>query len=270
MRDYDPRRFGSYADKAWQVVKAKGDYCLRHEIPFPHFNRLAGRPVKPSPLYDRLKEKGAVFEEVCGHERPRWFARDGVAARDCYSFPPSVVDDKVAAEVKAVRERVGIMDISAFTKVEVSGPGTEALLDRLVANRLPQKVGGIALTHMLNRAGRIELEATLVRLGAERFYLVCAAFFEQRLLDHLAHQRAGEDVGITLRSDDSIALAPNGPKARDVLAACTDTHLSNDGFCWLTAQEVKAGKVKLLAIQISHSGELGWEFHIPRDGTPAV
>jgi dimethylglycine dehydrogenase len=180
------------------------------------------------------------------------------------------VDEMVAAEVKAVRERVGIMDISAFTKVEVAGPGAETLLDRLVANRLPQKVGGIALTHMLNRAGRIELETTVVRLGADRFYLVCAAFFEQRLLDHLAHQRAGEDVEIILRSNDWAALALAGPRARDVLAACTDADLSNAGFRWLTAQEIEVGKVKLLALRMSYSGELGWEFHIPRDGALAV
>ena len=75
MRDYDPRRFGAYATKDWQVIKAKEDYCLRHEIPFPHFNRLAGRPIKPSPLHEMLKAKGAVHEEVFGFERPRWFAR---------------------------------------------------------------------------------------------------------------------------------------------------------------------------------------------------
>ena len=106
MRDYDPRRFGSYANKDWQVVKAKEDYCLRHEIPVPHFNRLAGRPIKPSPLYDTLKAKGAVFEEVYGFERPRWFAKGGVAQEDHYSFRRTVVDDMVAAEVKAVRESV--------------------------------------------------------------------------------------------------------------------------------------------------------------------
>ncbi len=91
MRDHDPRRFGSYADKNWQVAKAREDYCLRHEIPFPHFNRLAGRPIKPSPLYGRLKTKGAVYEEVYGHERPRWFARDGVEQRDHYSFRRNIV-----------------------------------------------------------------------------------------------------------------------------------------------------------------------------------
>ncbi len=270
MREYDPRRFGNYADKEWQVVKAKEDYCLRHEIPFPHFNRLAGRPIKPSPLYDRLKEKGAVYEEVFGHERPRWFARDGVEQHDHYSFRRNTVHSMVGIECKAVREAVGIMDISAFTKVEVAGPDAEKLLDRLVANKLPQKTGGITLTHILNRRGRIELETTVVKLGEGRYYLVCAAFFEQRLLDHLNHQRNTENVDVVLRSNDWAALTLNGPKARDVLSQCTDADLSNAGFRWLTAQEIEVAGQPVWAFRMSYAGELGWEFHIPRDSTLAV
>lgn len=270
MRDYDPRRFGEYATKEWQVIKAKEDYCLRHEIPFPHFNRLAGRPVKPSPMYDRLKEKGAVFEEVFGHERPRWFAPDGTPAEDIYSFKRSPLHDIIADECRAVREAVGIMDISAFTKVEVAGPGAEDLLDRLVANKLPQKAGGITLTHMLNKRGRIELETTVVKLEEGRYYLVCAAFFEQRLMDHLRTHREGEDAEIILRSNDWAALTLNGPKARDVLAACTDADLSNAGFPWLKAREITVAGVTLWAFRMSYAGELGWEFHIPRDGALQV
>ncbi|WP_170581897.1 FAD-dependent oxidoreductase [Ruegeria arenilitoris] len=270
MRDYDPRRFGAYANKDWQVTKAHEDYKLRHEIPFPHFNRLAGRPIKPSPLYDRLKAKGAVFEEVYGHERPRWFAKDGVEQRDHYSFRRNVVHDMVATECRAVREAVGIMDISAFTKVEISGPDARALLDRLVANRLPQKVGGIALTHMLNRRGRIELETTVVKLAEDRYYLVCAAFFEQRLLDHLTQHRDEDNVDIILRSDDWAALSLNGPRAREVLAACTEADLSNAGFKWLTAQEIDVAGHRLWAFRISYAGELGWELHMPRDSALAV
>jgi dimethylglycine dehydrogenase len=270
MREYDPRRFGVYAGKEWQVVKAREDYCLRHEIPFPHFNRLAGRPIKPSPLFERLGKKGAVYEEVFGHERPRWFARNGVAREDHYSFKRNVVHDMVAAEVEAVRERVGLMDISAFTKIEVAGPDAAGFLDRLVANRLPQKTGGIALTHLLNRRGRIELETTVVKLADKRFYLVCAAFFEQRLIDHLNHHLDGEDVTVTTRSDDWAALALNGPRARDVLADCTDAPLDNASFRWLTAQEIEVAGHKLWAFRMSYAGELGWEFHIPREGALAV
>ncbi|MEM9844895.1 MAG: FAD-dependent oxidoreductase, partial [Pseudomonadota bacterium] len=265
MRDYDPRRFGSYATPDWQVVKAKEDYCLRHEIPFPHFNRLDGRPVKPSPLYDRLKAKGAVYEEVYGHERPRWFAPEGMPAEDIYGFRRTALHDVVGAECRAVRERVGIMDISAFTKVEVSGPDAAALLDRLVANKLPGKVGGIALTHMLDRRGRIVLETTVIRTGEERYYLVCAAFFEQRLLDHLATHRVDEVVQITCLSEDWSAIALNGPFAREVLGACTAADLSNAGFRWLSAQHITVAGHDILAMRISYAGELGWEFHMPRN-----
>ncbi|WP_170350754.1 FAD-dependent oxidoreductase [Ruegeria atlantica] len=263
MREFDPRRFGAYANKDWQVIKAEEDYCLRHEIPFPHFNRLEGRPIKPSPLYELLNSKGAVHEEVYGFERPRWFARDGVEQRDHYSFRRTPADDMVAAEVKAVRERVGIMDVTAFTKVEVSGPDAYALLDRLTANRMPQKVGSITLTHMLNRRGRIELETTIVRMAEDRYYLVCAAFFEQRLLDHLAHQCADEDVQITALSADWSALSLNGPRSRDVLSRCTDADLTNSGFRWLSAQEITVAGHKVWAFRMSYAGELGWELHMP-------
>ena len=280
MREYDPRRFGAYADKTWQAVKAKEDYCLRHEIPFPHFNRLAGRPLKPSPLYATLRHKGAVFEEVYGHERPRWFAGAGMAAADCYSFRRNAVHERVVAEVKAVRTAAGIMDISAFAKIEVCGAGAAAWLGRLVANRLPGKTGGIVLTHLLNRRGRIELEATVVKLAEGRYYLVCAAFFEQRLLDHLA--AAGQDdaalarmrlenpVAVINRSDAWAALALNGPNARAILAQCTPAALALARFRWLSAQQIELAGHRLWALRLSYCGESGWEFHGPRGAIAAA
>ena len=270
MRDYDPRRFGDYAVKPWQVVKAKEDYCLRHEIPYPHFNRLEGRPLKPSPLYERLKAKGAVFEEVYGHERPRWFAVNGVAQHDHYSFKRNEVHDVLAKEVAAVRSSVGIMDICAFTKVEVSGDDAAVFLDSLVANKLPGKVGGIILTHFLNERGRIELEATVIRLDEDRYYLVCAAFFEQRLLDHLNNHAADRKLAITNHSTAWGALTLNGPRARDVLGGCTDAELDNKNFRWLSAQEITIAGVSCRAFRLSYAGELGWEIHTERDGLPAV
>ena len=269
MREFDPRRFGNYATKDWQVIKAKEDYCLRHEIPFPHFNRLAGRPVKPSPLYDRLKDAGAVFEEVYGHERPRWFARDGVAQQDHYSFRRNEVHDMVAAEVAAVRGGVGIMDITAFTKIEVKGVDAAAMLDRLVANKLPKRDGGIILTHLLNRRGRIEIEVTVIRLAEDRYYLVCAAFFEQRLLDHLAREGVG-DAEIINRSTGWAALALQGPRSRAVLSRVTDAALDNAGFRWLSAQQITVAGHDIWALRLSYAGELGWELHGPAEHMLAV
>ena len=270
MRAFDPRRFGPYATKDWQVVKAKEDYCLRHEVPFPHFNRLHGRPIKPSPLYQRLKDKGAVFEEVYGHERPRWFARDGVAREDQYSFRRNAVHDMVAHEVNAVRERVGVMDISAFAKVEVSGTDAFAFLDLLTPNRLPSRAGGIALTHLLNERGRIEIETTIARLDVDRFYLVCAAFFEQRLLDHLQRYKLSQAVKVTNLSDAWAGMALQGPESRRVLAANTPASLDNASFPWLSAQTIEVAGASMCALRISYAGELGWELHGPRDDMLAV
>ncbi len=270
MREFDPRRFGDYAVKDWQVTKAKEDYCLRHEIPFPHFNRLEGRPIKPNPLYERLKEKGAVFEEVYGHERPRWFARGHVAQQDQYSFKRNEVHDMVGAEVQGVRSGVGLMDISAFTKVDVSGAEAETFLDGLIPNRLPKKVGGIVLTHLLNERGRIEIEITIVRLAEDRFYLVCAAFFEQRLLDHLNLRRAREDFEVINRSTSWSALAAQGPRSREVLAANTDAALDNASFRWLSAHEINIAGKTMWVFRMSYAGELGWEIHGPAEDMLAV
>ncbi|MEO1725316.1 MAG: aminomethyltransferase family protein, partial [Pseudomonadota bacterium] len=202
---------------------------------------------------------------VYGHERPRWFAPEGVEPVDIYGFNRSPkLHDIVAAECRAVEERAGIMDISAFSKIEVSGPGAAAFLDPLLPNRLP-KPGRIALTHLLTESGRIELETTVVALAEDRFYLVCAAFFEQRLLDLLTFAPASETVTITNRSRDWGALALNGPLAREILAACTPDRLDNAAFKWLTAQEITVARHRLWAFRMSYAGELGWEFHGPQE-----
>ena len=263
MREFDPRRFGQYAEPKWQIIKAHEDYKLRHEIPFPHFNRLAGRPIKPSPLYEILNEKGAVYEEVFGFERPRWFATNGLEQRDYYSFRRPPIHSKVADEVRVVRERVAIMDVTAFTKLVVSGKDAYPFLDQLTANKMPKQDGSITLTHMLNRRGRIELELTMVRKSNNEFYLVTAAFFEHRLLDHLHYNSTGFDVNIVSKSEELCALAINGPESRKVLAKCTDTDLSNSSFRWLSATEIYVAEQKLLAMRMSYAGELGWELHVP-------
>jgi dimethylglycine dehydrogenase len=128
---------------------------------------------------------------------------------------------------------------------------------------MPQKDGSITLTHMLNRRGRIELETTIVRMAEDRYYLVCAAFFEQRLVDHLNQNLAGETVFVTTLSEDWSALSLNGPKSREVLAQCTDADLSNAGFRWLSAQEITVAGHKVWAFRMSYAGELGWELHMP-------
>ena len=262
MREFDPRRFGPYADADYQRTKAREDYLLRHEIPFPHFNRPDARPVKTSPFYEKLKAKGAVHEEVYGWERPRFFAT-GIEARDHYGFNRTAEHAEVARECEAVQNAAGIMDISSFAKLEVSGDDAATVLNRLCANRMPQREGGVALTHQLNRRGRIEVEATVVKLGENWFYLTCAAFYEQRLVDLLTFGAEGAAVEVHNVSSDYAALALQGPKAHDILGACTEADLSNGAFRWLTAQDILVAGMPVTAIRMSYAGELGWELHAP-------
>ena len=189
---------------------------------------------------------------------------------DHYSFRRNVVHNIVGAEVGAVRSGVGVMDVTAFAKVEVGGPDAVTFLDRLVANRLPQKVGGIVLTHLFNRRGRIEIELTVVRLTEDRFYLVCAAIFEQRLLDHLSRRLDGKRLQIVNRSDEWSAIALQGSRSRDVLADNTDALLDNARFRWLAAQEIDISGRRMWALRMSYTGELGWEIHGPRDSMLTV
>jgi len=265
MREFDPRRFGEYADKKWQVIKAKEDYCLRHEIPFPHFNRTHGRPVKEGPLYEILKQQGAVFEEVYGHERPRWFATDGIEAHDHYSFRRNIVHEAVGREVAAVRNAAGIMDISAFAKVQVRGSDAEPFLQKLIANWLPKKIGGVVLAHFLGESGRIEIETTVIKLAADHYYLVCAAFFEQRLLDHLNRFVEGARIQIENLSSEWGAIALQGPHAVSVLGQCTEADIDLDQFPWLSASTITVAGHRVLAIRMSYSGEAGWELHATVD-----
>jgi len=271
LREFDPRRYGEFADATYARTKACEDYLLRHEIPYPHLNRLKGRPVKPSPLYERLTAAGAVHEEVFGWERPRWFARNGAESKDMYGFRRPAWYEYVAEEVKAVRERVGIMDISAFAKIDVSGPDAESFVGRMIANRVPGKLGGIVLSHLLNDLGTIESETAVVRVESDRFYFVCAAFFELRVFDWLnAHRRTDEHVDIENVSTQFGALALQGPRAREVLSKVTDTPLDNASFRWLSARQIQIAGATVRALRLSYAGELGWELHIPFDHTLAV
>ena len=260
MRDFDPRRFGAYANGQYQVIKGKEDYTLRHEIPYPHFSRLAARPQRTSALYEALTKAGAVNEEVCGWERPRWFATGDIPAKDIYSFRrDSRLHAVVGGEVMAVRERAGVIDISAFAKVEVCGANAAALLDKIVPNKLPA-AGRIGLAHLLTEGGRMEVETSVARLAEDRFYFVCAAFFERRLVDYLSrHLRGGAEI--INHSDNWGAIALNGPKAREVLSQCADGNVENAAFPWLHLREMTVGGGKVVAFRLSYAGELGWELH---------
>ncbi|MCW3782352.1 FAD-dependent oxidoreductase [Defluviimonas salinarum] len=260
MASVDPRRFGGYADADYTRAKSFDDYHNMFETPLPGREIHAGRPSRVTPLHDKLTARGAVHTEVYGWERPKYFAPAGFVEQ--LQYRRNNTFDLVAAECRAVRERVGVMDLSSFAKFDVTGPGAEALLDRLTANRLPRKPGGITLTHVLSEGGRIEGEWTITRLADDRFYVLTGAGAERQALDHL-RAATGADVTITNVTDDYGMLVVAGPGARAVLAPLTDADLSNEAFRWLTGQEITVANVPVRALRVTYVGELGWELHAP-------
>jgi len=260
MASVDPRRFGAYADQTYTRAKSFDDYQNMFETPLPGREVQAGRPCRVTPLHAVLKAKGAVMTEVHGWERPKYFAPAGFVEK--LQFRRTNTYHLVAAECRAVRERVGIMDLSSFAKFDVTGPGAEALLDRLTANRLPKKPGGIGLTQVLSDNGRIVAEWTITRLGSDRFYVLTGAGAEEQARDDLTFA-AGPDVAITNVSDALGMLVVVGPKSREVLAGLTNIDLSNAAFRWLSAQEITLAGIPVRALRVTYVGELGWELHAP-------
>lgn len=268
VRAYDARRFGFIPPDRTDYGRLKGieDYGLRHQTPLPGLDRPALRPLLPSALHDRLHSRGAVFTQVYGWERPTWFpAAAGLPREHCVGFRRTEWFEPVREECQAVRERVGILDLSAFAKFELTGPGAAAALDRVLTNRLPRP-GRIALTYLLTPTGRVEGEMTVTRLGEDHFYLVSAALGEGKDRQHLSSHLSSEDnLHLETTTWQTGVLVVTGPRSRALLARCTDTPMDNEAFPWLTAQKIVVAGVEVRALRVGFTGELGWELHVPVD-----
>ncbi len=274
MASFDPRRFGAKIDDDYRIQKGKEDYLLRHEIPFPNLDRPGCRPShsKTSPLYDVLKSNGAVYQEVYGWERPYWYATGDQPREHIHSFRRSALHEVIRAEVEGLRAAAGIADLSAFSKIDVVGAEVVPFLERISSNKLPQKVGSISLTYLVNPNGRLEGEATFVKLAENRFYLVYAAVREAALLNWMEEQRRpGEDVAFENLSEARGVIMLAGPLSREILASAADVPLDNKSFRWLSARAISvAGVEDVRALRVTYTGELGWELHVPMAGMRAV
>ena len=264
MLGVDPRRFGDYADKEYTDAKAHREYWDMYDLVLPGEERPDGRPARITPLYEKLKAKGCIHTESFGWERPKWFSLDG--REEEYGFRRNNVFEVIAAECQAVRERVGVFELPSFSKFEVKGPDAARFLDRLCANKVAKRTGGIVLTHALNEIGRIETEFTITRLDKEHFYLLSGAVAQIRDRDLLNFsKRDDEDIAITDVTDDYSVLVVAGPHARDVLSKLTDVDLTNASFRWLKGKEIEVAGIPLRALRVNYVGELGWELHVPMD-----
>jgi dimethylglycine dehydrogenase len=289
MMGVDPRRFGPYATEGYLREKNEEAYANVFTMHYPDEERAAARPLKVTPVYERMKALGAVFGSVYGWERPNWFAPPGYAVPpeelgvgadvltghnhappledgrivEKWSFRRSNYFEHVGNEVKAVTENVGIQDMSAFAKCHVAGPGAEDWLNRILANRAPKTVGRIALCHLLTVRGGVRSEFTVYR-KPDGFYLVSAGAYEAH--DHDVLRRL-------LPDDGSVRMVPitaqwgvlvlAGPRSRDVLRKLTRTPLDNAAFPWLSGRQISVGAATAEALRVNFVGELGWELHHP-------
>ncbi len=289
MMGVDPRRFGPYATKGYLKVKNEEAYANVFTMHYPEEERAAARPLKRTPCYDRMKDLGAVFGSVYGWERPGWFAPKGYALSEKdldrpnvllnhnhaastedgrivekWSFRRSNAFRFVGEECRNVMNNVGLQDMSAFAKMEVSGPGARDWLDSILANRIPKKMGRIALCHLLTKNGGVRAEFTVYEWAPGRFYLVSAGAYERHDHDTL-HKLLPKDGSVKLNAITTRlgVLVLAGPNARKVLQKLTTADLSNEAFPWLSGQAISVGHTSCHVLRVNFVGELGFEFHHP-------
>ena len=264
MNGVDPRRFGGYATKSFLKEKNEEAYANVFTVHYPDEEREAARPLRTTPCYDRLKAMGAVFGQKFGWERANWFAPEGVAAEDHWSFRRSKWFEYVGAEVANVTTNCGLLDMSAFAKCRIEGPGAEAFLENLIANKLPKKVGRVILAHALAPRGGVHSEFTIMRESEDSFYIVSAGAAQR--LDHdwlKKHMPDDRSVSYTNLTNSMGVLVLAGPKSRDLLQKLTLSDLSNAAFPWLSGQQIDVHLAPSLAMRVNFVGELGWELHHP-------
>jgi dimethylglycine dehydrogenase len=268
MLGVEPRRFGDYVSKAYLLAKNEEAYSQVFTIHYPDEERPAGRPLRTAPCYDRLKGMGAVFGQKFGWERANWFASEGMAAEDDWSFRRSKWFAAVGREVANVSANAGLLDMTSFAKCRLTGPGAEAFLDHFVANRLPQSVGGIALCHALTARGGVHSEFTICREADDAFYLVSAGALQRLDHDYLLKQLkrftpVHGRVHFSQLSGAIGVLVIAGPRSRDLLQRVSSADVSNEAFRWLSAQDIEIGLAPVKAMRVNYVGELGWELHHP-------
>ena len=262
MLGVEPRRFGDYATKDYLIEKNEEAYANVFVIHYPDEERSAARPLKTAPCYERLKDMGAVFGQKFGWERANWFASDGMAQEDDWSFRRSKWFDAIGREIANVTTNVGVLDMTAFAKCRVSGPEAESFLEYFVANRLPQKIGGVGLCHALNTNGGIHSEFTILRESVDSFYLVSAGALRRLDHDYLQkHMPKTGGIQFTQLTETHGVLIVAGPKSRELLQRVSEADFSNAAFGWLTAKDIVIANAAVNAMRVNYVGELGWELH---------
>ena len=256
----DVARYGEWATLRYTNAKVRENYSRRFSIRFPNEELPAARPAETTPLYDiMLRDNFAVMGDSWGLETPLWFAPSAEAAHDVLSFHRSNDFERVAAEVRGVRERVGVTEIANFAKYEVNGQGAEAWLDRLMTNTMP-KAGRLVLSPMLNEKGKLIGDFTIARASDSRFLIwgsLAASKYHMRWFER--HLPSDGSVRVHRFHTDLVGLMLAGPKSREVLAALVDADVSRDAFRFMDFREMDVAGAPCMVNRITYTGDLGYE-----------
>ncbi|MBN2438627.1 MAG: GcvT family protein [Deltaproteobacteria bacterium] len=261
----DIRRFGRHHRSVrYNVERTRELYGKHYTISWPYEEHDSARGVKRSPLYWPLKEKGAVYGSKFGWERANWFAPPGVLPQDSPTFGIPHWFEHVAAEHRAARESVVLIDQSSFSKFEVAGSGALSFLNRIAANNVDRPVGSTVYTQLCNERGGIEADITLSRVAENRFFIITGTAFGVHdfmwLKKHLP-----KDGSVALRDVTSSFAMINvcGPLSRKLLMRVSDDDFSNEGFAFGQCREVVVDYAPVLALRVTYIGELGYELYMP-------
>ncbi len=267
---YRAWRFGpAYHDPWFSTAAAREAYRYYYRLRYPYDTDEWARGLRASPLQGRLQELGAVFGTKNGWERADHFEpgegwrRSGADQRRFgWARPPWF--ERVGREHEAFRDRVGIIDMTSFGKLEVSGPGALALLERACDSRIERAVGSVVYTQFLTASGRIVADVTVTRLGEAAFRIVTGAGTVDGDRGWLELLRRDDDgsVAIRDRSDALAVIGLWGPRARDVLGACTEDDVSDRAVPFRQARHIAVAGAPVLAQRITYVGELGYELYL--------
>ena len=259
----DVSRFGEWATLRYTNAKVRENYSRRFSIRFPNEELPAARPAQTTPLYDTMVAQNAVMGDSWGLETPLWFAPKGTEPKDIVSFHRSNDFEHVGNEVRAVRERVGVTEIANFAKYEVTGPGAEDFLNRLMTNRMP-KTGRIVLTPMLNEFGKLIGDFTIAKADDERFMVFgssAAQIYHMRWFEQ--HQPMDGSVSIHRFDQTLVGLSIAGPHSRDVLQKLVDEDISPTAFRFMDFREMAVGGAPCMVNRLTYTGDLGYEIWMP-------
>ncbi len=263
----DVRRFGPHhGTRAFMYPRAVEHYAHHYKMRYPGQEHETARQLRLSPLYEKLKDQGAVYGSKNGWERPLWFAPDGVAPVDQLDFLNPGWKTYAAQEHKAVRERVALIDQSSFSKFELIGQGVLEFLQPLCVSNMDQPVGSVIYSQMCNEHGGIEADVTFTRLATNRYYMVTGSGFGVHDSDWLKrHLPDNGSVHLIDVTSGIAVLNIVGPKSREVLAAASESDVSNDAIPFSKARDIIIGAATVRAARIGYVGELGFELHIPTE-----